>query len=37
VVNVGRLSDYADQGRFAEAEAAMEAAGLVVVGDKAAP
>jgi large subunit ribosomal protein L15 len=37
VVNVGRISDYAEQGRFAEAEAAMEAAGLVVVGDKAAP
>lgn len=37
VVNVGRISDYAEQGRFAEAEAAMEEAGLVVVGDKAAP
>ena len=37
VVNVGRIADYAEQGRFAEAEAAMAAAGLVVVGDKAAP
>lgn len=37
VVNVGRIADYAEQGRFAEAEAAMEGAGLVVVGDKAAP
>ena len=37
VVNVGRIADYAEQGRFAEAEAAMEAAGLMVVGDKAAP
>ena len=27
VVNVGRISDYAEQGRFAEAEAAMAAAG----------
>ncbi|MET1231620.1 MAG: 50S ribosomal protein L15 [Candidatus Limnocylindrales bacterium] len=37
VVNIGRISEYAEQGRFAEAEAAMADAGLVVVGDKAAP
>jgi len=37
VVNVGRISDYAEQGRFAEAEAAMAAAGLVVVGGTTAP
>ena len=37
VVNVGRIAEYAEQGRFAEAEAAMADAGLVVVGDKAAP
>jgi large subunit ribosomal protein L15 len=30
IVNVGRVSDYAEQGRFAEAEEAMAEAGLVV-------
>jgi large subunit ribosomal protein L15 len=30
IVNVGRVSDYAEQGRFAEAEAAMAEAGLAV-------
>jgi large subunit ribosomal protein L15 len=31
IVNVGRVSDYAEQGRFAEAEAAMAEAGLTVI------
>jgi large subunit ribosomal protein L15 len=37
VVNVGRISEYAEQGRFADAEAAMEAAGLTSVAAKGAP
>ena len=37
IVNVGRVSDYAEQGRFAEAEAAMAEAGLPVGGRKGAP
>ena len=37
VVNVGRISDYVDQGRFAEAEEAMLAVGLSVEGPKGAP
>ncbi len=37
VVNVGRISDYVDQGRFGEAEEAMQAIGLSVAGPKGAP
>ena len=37
IVNVGSVSDYAEQGRFAEAEAAMAEAGLPVGGRKGAP
>lgn len=37
VVNVGRISEYLDQGRFAEAEEAMSAIGLSVEGPKGAP
>ena len=37
IVNVGRISDYAELGRFAEAEEAMAAFGLAMSGAKGAP